>query len=886
MLNVANRRCIRRLSLKTLSSARTRNLVAVLAIALTSLLFTSLFTIALSINDGMQQASFRQAGGFAHGTFKRLEPGQIDELCTDPLIEAWGKRLFVGMPEGGPFAKAHVEVSYCDANEAHWMFCDPVEGRLPERDTEAATDTRVLALLGVEPELGAQFTLDIPLDGRTVTRTFTLCGWWNYDEACTASNVLVTQSAAQAMLDEAGVVPPGEDGLTGTWSMDVMLTHGARSIGEDLAAILQNHGYQNETPGDHYIATGVNWGYTGASISAKLDSTTLFLIVGVLALILLTGYLIIYNVFQISVAGDIRFYGLLKTIGTTPRQLRRILRNQALLLAAAGIPVGLLLGWLAGCALAPVVVRNLDSVSVVASANPWIFVGAAVFSLATVLLSCLRPGQMAGRVSPIEAVRYTEGKVSRRGHSSARGTSLLGMAVANLRRSTGKTVLTILSLSLALVLLTFTATLTGGFDLDKFVAHYATTDFVVADATKFQSGNLFSADTALSQNTIDAIQAQGGIAEGGCIYGKTGWIEEFVTEDYYRATQSQWLTPEQLDAMVNGIARDENGLLPVSAQLYGMEDFALDQLKVVEGDLAPLSDPDSHAIAAVYTDDDYGQVVPDSHWARLGDTVTLRYVDEYEYYYTDTGEVIPELNDTVTSGDHPWDSRAVSYRDVQYTVTALVLVPNGLRYRYYGDDAFVLGAEAFIRDTGTQSVMYYTFNTIDDAAETAMESFLHTYTGTVDPSLDYESKAVYSAQFDGIRRMFLLLGGALIFIVGLVGVLNFFNAVVTGITARRRELAVLQAIGMTRRQLRFMLATEGLLYTLSAAVLTLALSLLLGPTLGNGLEHLFWFYTYRLNLLPLVGALPLFAALGILIPLASCHAAARHSVVERLRASE
>ena len=164
-------------------------------------------------------------------------------------------------------------------------------------------------------------------------------------------------------------------------------------------------------------------------------------------------------------AGDIRFYGLLKTIGTTPRQLRRILRNQALLLAAAGIPVGLLLGWLAGCALAPVVVRNLDSVSVVASANPWIFVGAAVFSLATVLLSCLRPGRMAGRVSPIEAVRYTEGKVSRRGHSSARGTSLLGMAVANLRRSTGKTVLTILSLSLALVLLTFTATLTARADL-------------------------------------------------------------------------------------------------------------------------------------------------------------------------------------------------------------------------------------------------------------------------------------------------------------------------------------------------------------------------------------------------------------------------------------
>ena len=51
-MNVANRKWIRRLSWKSLRAARTRNLVAVLAIALTTVLFTALFTIALSINDG------------------------------------------------------------------------------------------------------------------------------------------------------------------------------------------------------------------------------------------------------------------------------------------------------------------------------------------------------------------------------------------------------------------------------------------------------------------------------------------------------------------------------------------------------------------------------------------------------------------------------------------------------------------------------------------------------------------------------------------------------------------------------------------------------------------------------------------------------------------
>ena len=159
-MKVSNRKCIRRLSLKSLAAAKTRNIVAVLAIALTTVLFTSLFTIALSINDGFQQSNFRQVGGFSHGGFKYLTEEQFDQLKDDPLIRQWGLRRFVGMPAQAPFNKSHVEIGYSDANEAHWMYCDPVEGRLPQEGTdEAATDTHVLELLGVEPELGARFTV-------------------------------------------------------------------------------------------------------------------------------------------------------------------------------------------------------------------------------------------------------------------------------------------------------------------------------------------------------------------------------------------------------------------------------------------------------------------------------------------------------------------------------------------------------------------------------------------------------------------------------------------------------------------------------------------------------------------------------------------------------
>lgn len=177
-MRVSNGTCIRRLTRKSLRASRTRNIIAVAAIALTTVLFTSLFTIALSINEGIQQSNFRQAGGFSHGSFKYLTEEQFEELKANPLIRACGERRFIGMPTGEPFLKSHVEIGYSDANEAHWMYCDPEEGSLPAEGTDqAATDTHVLSLLGLEPEIGARFTLSFDVDGHPTTQTFTLCGW-------------------------------------------------------------------------------------------------------------------------------------------------------------------------------------------------------------------------------------------------------------------------------------------------------------------------------------------------------------------------------------------------------------------------------------------------------------------------------------------------------------------------------------------------------------------------------------------------------------------------------------------------------------------------------------------------------------------------------------
>lgn len=878
-MNVKNRSVIRRLSFKTLWASRKRNLIAIAAIALTALLFTSLFTIAMSVNDGFQQSNFRQVGGYSHGGFKYLSQEQFLELRDDPLIKQWGLRRFLGIPREAPFHKSHVEIGFADENWVHWGFCDPIVGRLPQEGTdEAAADLKVLALLGIAPELGAPFTITFDVDGHETTQTFTLCGWWEADPVAMANNVLIPESRVNAILDETGVDPANTaDGMTGSWNLDVMLGSSLH-IEKDLLKILANHGYEEgNKPGQ--IPIGVNWGYSGSQLFENMDAATLFMGIAGLALIIFTGYLIIYNIFRISVTGDIRFYGLLKTIGTTPRQLKRIIRYQALSLSLCGIPLGLLLGWLVGAALTPVVIGQLSGVVNIVSASPVIFLGAAVFALVTVLLSCGKPGRMAAKVSPVEAIRYTEAAAGKRkSRASSKRLSLLSMAWANLSRSPIKTALTVASLCLAVVLLSVTVTFTGGFDMDKYLRDVPA-DFIVADASYFQTGNVKS--YGIPQEMLDQIAAAEGVTRTGKAYATTFSCQEFITEDWFRQKRSNWGDEGSLQWMLDMSERNGAGLMADGVQLYGMESPILDKLTVLEGDLAPVYEPGTNAIAAVYHLDDYDKPHWDSNWAKVGDTVTVRYIDEVEYYDPTTGEAYPEdVNlDTVVY----W-YRAKVYHDETYTVAALVAVPSALSYRYYGSDEFILNEETFRRDSGTNDILYCAFDMDSPEAEARMESWLRQRTENA--SQDYESKATYVEAFTGMRNMFGMLGGALSFIVGLVGVLNFFNTTMTGILSRQREFAVLQAVGMTGRQLKAMLVWEGLLYTLGAALAALVLAVTMNPMIGRVLEKVLWFYTAKTTLWPVLAVVPVFALLGWMIPAVMYGQITRQSVVERLREAE
>ena len=882
-MRVKNGKCIRRLSVRTLWAQRKRNLIAAAAIILTTLLFTALFTVVLSINATYQTYQFRQLGGYQHGTFKEVTEQQAADIRAHRLVKATGIRIVVGTTAEGVFAKTPAEISYMDENCTRWSYALPTTGRLPTSGKEITMDTKALDLLGVMPELGAEITLSFTLHdkmqiGPEITDTFTLVGWWDYDDLMPVHYLNVSEDylrQAEELGRAAGMNPFRAD-------LNVMMASSVDIRGQ-MEQVDTDLGYTwEDRVADNTLRIGVNWGYTTSQLGAGLDAGTIAAVAAFLILVIVTGYLIIYNIFQISVAGDIRFYGLLKTVGMTPRQLRRIIRLQALTLCAVGIPLGMLLGYGVGALVMPAVIASsaLSGSALTVSTSPLIFLLSALFALGTVLLSCAKPGRQAGRVSPVEASRYTEGSSVKKKRLSRQGAKVHQMAWANLSRNRSKTALVVISLGLAVVLLNTLVVFVGGFDMEKYLAAQSCADFIVSSPDYFRAN--ISASEYVPEETVSRLRAETEASLEGFGYQNTRWAAAWMPQSTWLMDMARFYGEEQAErTLVNQERRGDTA--PQIITIEGLDDTLLEKLVVLDGDLAPLRWAEGHFIAIAADLDDYGNLERPEYYPAVGDTLTISYGEEFPYIDSRTGELIDE--------NTPHEYMRLSLpgdRDVDYTVCALVAVPHSmsLRHRTIGYEA-VLPAPVLERDSGAAPLpLFFLFDTPDEETEAKAERILSEMTADPISALMYESKATVRADFEGFQKLFLMLGGALCAIISLVGMLNFLNAVMTSILSRRRELAVLQAVGMTNRQLKTMLIYEGLFYALASGILALFLSVLLNPLTGKALEKAFWFFSYRFTVLPAFAAIPIFALLGCLIPALFYRSATEQSVVERLRSAE
>lgn len=893
-MKVKNRKAVRRLSVKSFKAAGRRNITAAVAIAMTTVLFTALFTIMMSINTSYESYTFRQIGGYAHGTFKDVTSQQASMIESNSKVKAVGRRITAGIITDGGFAKIPAEISYMDDNNAKWSYINLSKGHMPEAEDEIIMDTAALDALGVDPEIGAKIKLtydmlDVDSTVGSRTDTFRLVGWWDYDDISPVHFINVSEAYVRKV--EQAAFGGGADHLRE--DINVMFR---TSIGieENMKTVENDLGFQSDDlDKDGYVRYGVNWGYTASQAADGIDLEMVAAAAALLILIIMTGYLIIYNIFRISVSSDIRYYGLLKTVGVTPRQLRRIVRQQAMMLCAEGCPAGLVIGYLAGRVLMPVIMEStsLGTSCVEVSISPVIFAASALFSIVTVFLSCARPARMASKVSPVEAVKYADashgqhkiGKMRRIRKPGAMKSAGLGrMALANLGRNRLKTLVVILSMALSVVLLSVLCAFVGGFDMEKYLSKQTCADFIVGK-TDYFNFQAHGTESGLSEGEIAEIKAGTESSVSGMAWSLDDtdsviWLPKSAGSSDDDALDDD----EQTSYAKQALQKEGRENMPCSdLQIEGLDAELLQKLQVIDGELAPMSDPGENAIAVAAETDDNGNLMDGDSLPKPGDTVTVTYIDEGYFIDSRTGEKSSEN----TPGEYIKYKVARSH-DVRYTVCAVVSVPYSMSFRYsdFSSIDAVINSERLRADSEAEIFpMFYMFDAPDRSAEDGDEAFLKELTSSSASSLMYESKATVRAEFEGFRNMFTLLGGVLCVITGLVGILNFFNSIMTGMISRRYEFAVLQSIGMTGKQLRSMLIYEGLLYAAYAILLSIVLSIIIEPIAGRMLENMFWFYSYRFTLKGIFITAPVFLAAGAVLPALLYRGISRRSIIERLR---
>lgn len=845
-----NASVIKRLSNRYFKAGKSRNVIAGVAIALTTLLFTAIFTLGSGLMDTVQDQNIRRQGGDGQAVLNYISDQIYEDVKDHPLIDkiAYTKAVSYRLQYPG-MEKWPSDLWYMDDMALEFARYTPTTGRRPQTENEIIADTRTLEILGVPAEVGQTVTLQYDIKGTQYTTDFTLCGFWETDMLSGIGRLIVSKAFVDAHSELLTYTYPEDNDYSGIVAAYVMF-RGGGAVEPKLQKLLSETGYTCDimggSPSDsNYVIARVSPAYQGSEL---LGNPALLLsgLAGIL-LIMVTGYLIIYNIFQISVIQDIQSYGQLKTLGTTSRQIRRLIGRQSLRLSAIGIPIGLLAGFLIGKALIPFLMNGTvysAEAGVKVSANPFIFLGAAAFAFLTVWLSVRKPAKIAGFVSPIEAVRCTESDVGafrRKGEASKKstgGAKIYRMALSNLGRNRKRTLLVILSMTLSLVLFHTVFTLSRGFDIEKYVAKFVNKDFVISTADYFNY-KFETSKMELTTSFVEAVRQHEAYLDGGGLYSTRTLEEAFSAES----------------GAVSSYNKDERGNPYV--QFFGADDFLLESMEAVEGSIDWETMKRGGYVLYGLACDDKGNVI-DNPAIQPGDTLRFHHV-------TKDG-----LNRTLDS-------------TFDLTVMAKVRInENTDTTRNTGEARFYLPTEQFLPLCRNPHMVSYPFN-VKDGAEADMEAFLSSYVEDVEPRMNYDSKETYIRSFHDLTSLIVTIGGALSMIIGFIGIANFVNSVLTSIITRRREFAMLQSIGMTGKQLKWMLTWEGVYYAagtiIASAVIGTLFSAIAIQTISAGL----WFFTYRFIFWPMLVVYPFLILLTMIIPVLLYRGIARDSIIERLR---
>lgn len=805
---------------------KSKNILIGIAIILTTLL---LFVIP-SIGKDMVEVNFAVINKIYptwHALYRNVDESTVMKLAAHHDVKTYGLRSDAGYMN---LEDATVSMMYMDRTGMELYKVKLQEGQLPQKENDIVVSKGILEALGQNGKIGDTITVPYQIlkdDGLDYTKEkdFRICGFLADNES-SKEQKQYTSLVSEAFLKAE--IPVEQVKYRFLLQVNGQKGNTTADYTETIQNIARQFGISEDD-------MNINKEYLAANY---VDPATIPVIVGIMLIVVLAGIITIYSVYYVSMNQRVREFGKLKAIGATKRQLRQIVLREGMGVALFAIPIGLLIGTVAvKVVLLQFVEHAKDSNVLITEAYKvvakgevqlyywWIYLLAIAVTLCTVYLSLMKPMRMAAKVSEIEAMRYQGG--SKRQKSSRKGYQFLNigrLTKRNLAENKKKSTITIVSMAVTGIFVMMVAT-------------------VLSCANPMESAK----SSIVGQYEISPI-----VESGNKEHPEYEWAEVQKNNPLNEGLKQQI---EELD----GVERvDVFTALKVSGGPFeekigtefinGVPEEYAEELKkgITEGNVT------------------YEEL-------KSGDKVIL---DRALLHWYPDIKVGDKLKLNIHDGDNTFQK--------EIEVAAIGDYGRGLT----NYNCLIMAKEGAEKLTINNSSSYFQViadKDYDEALEASLQAI-------VDGSGRLQMRT-WKNEYDTWENALQMTRGAcyaFIIILAAISIMNLINTMINSVHVRKKELGMMQAIGMSDRQLMKMLQLEGIFYTVGTLIISIGVGSLAGYPLFLYAKRtgMFDISTYHYPVTAAIIIILTLFVIQMLVAIFIAKSVRKDSLIERIRFSE
>lgn len=802
-MNVLNK-----LTLKSLQMNKKRTIVTIIGIILATSLLTAVITMVVSFRATMIEYEKEDAGNY-HYVFEDVPYEDLKYFKNNTNIEDIYCTEDIGytyLEGNNNDYKPYLHLLAFNEKALINSSVKLVEGRMPQNENEIVISEHIKDIAEVEYNIGDTLSLD-------VSKRTDLSGEYELDqsnayvegeeklESMYTKEYKVVGIIERPNYDIENPASPGytivtylnDNNATQNLNIYVLLSeYGLKNqeefvsqitgIDKNILTKLENNEQLDEKELEEYnnikYSYSKNEGllrYENFEVSDSTMSTVLSLAVVVIVIIIVTSIFCIRNSFAISITEKMRQYGMLASVGATPKQIKKNVLYEAMILALIAIPIGILCGLFADFILLKVIgtllADALNNLKFIFSISWLSLVFVILLAIITIYLSAISSARRASKISPIEAIRGNNDiKINpKKIRSSKIVEKLFGIggkiADKNLKRNKKKYRTTVISIVVSVSI---------------FIAMSSFIDYAM------------NASSVYYNNTSYNLYVRDGVEDSYKEIAKFSGVEEYSIvrlSNFYVDTNT-------IKGNEDFRTGDKSSQIPISIIALGDEEYR----RYVKELGLNYNDAKDKAILI----DDYTQYVVDEE--NKG-----KYIMKRVYTY--------EKGDTIL-GSFEDEGVKDTYLEIAAIGTTrpmgLENITSSYGYLVISDDFY----NKNVKDTYAQEL----YIKCDDSNKLEGQ-IRQEYDDLIVYNLDEQMQQEQSVYL--VIQIFLY---GFITVISLIGITNIFNTITTNMNLRSREFAMLKSIGMTNKEFNKMIRLESILYGLK--------SLLMGIPIGIILSYL------------------------------------------------